>query len=107
MAHNITFRGYVVDTTEKYFIVHMENPQKVKNIIATYGNLDFVPLITGFRCKVKYGYLMNRSRKMGYSVEDAAWVFNTMSKFTVRIRKNEFDGSTSLTFILVNAQFAD
>lgn len=107
MSHIIKFRGYVVDTTEKYFVVQMEDPQKVKNVISTYGNLDFVPLITAYRCKVKYGYLINRSRKMGYNVQDSAWVFDTMSDFTVRIRKNDFDGSTSLTFILTNAQFAE
>jgi hypothetical protein len=60
--HEVTIEGYIYELQKDRFIVMAFNINKLKNIIATYGELNYVPLIDRNGIKVKYGFAIKMAK---------------------------------------------
>lgn len=102
--HQIKIEGYIRanEYDNDKITLNAYNIDTIKNIIATYGNLTFVPFIGGQGIKVKSGKLKSISSIHNKSVADYI-TDNYLGKnvtIIANVRKNKFNNSTSLSLIL-------
>jgi hypothetical protein len=102
MPHIINIEGIINVVQNDKIIVHMYNNKSVKNIIATYGEVDFVPFINDTQVKIKYGSFGTLCKKTARvpSYEIRKYEGKNCI-FTAKIRKNRINGGTSISILLM------
>jgi len=101
MPHIINISGVINEIQQDRIIVHMFNDRSIKNIIANYGDVDFVPFLGKSSIKIKYGNYgakcKKRAREPMYEIKDFK---DKNCILTARIRKNSIKGGTSISILL-------
>lgn len=104
--HEIKIKGYIrtdsVKPNLKHIILNAYNIDKIKNVVATYGEVNFVPFIGKQGVKVKPGDLNAISAIHGMTVDQylADNYMDRNVKIIATIKKNRFKDSTSISLIL-------
>lgn len=105
MPHYISISGVINEIQQDKVIVHMFNCKAIKNIIANYGEVDFVPYLGSTLIKVKYGNYGTRCKKNArepmYEIKDFK---DKNCILKARIRKNSIRGGTSISILLENIE---
>jgi hypothetical protein len=102
--HEIIIEGYICALDGNWLIVIPFDIAKVKNIIATYGELNYVPFLGKDRIKVKPGFAEKRAKMMGVDLTDFLMQFVGQNlEITVSVKKNTFtkDGNKSTSLSLI------
>ena len=97
--HLIKIKGYIAAIEADRMIVNAYNIDKLKNILATYGEVGFVPFIDKIGVKVKYGNLVSLAKIHGKTARDYVAGYEGNVVIRAKIRKNTFGDSTSITLI--------
>ncbi len=110
--HEVTIEGYIYGLQKDRFIVMAFNINKLKNIIATYGELNYVPLIDRNGIKVKYGFAIKMAKTMGMPIGVFMSQYsghNLVIQATVKKNTKMQNGqvSTSLTLTATSITLSD
>lgn len=100
----ITVKGYICELQDDRFVMVMHNSESTRNIIFSYTNMDFVPLVGKDKVKVKYGFANTRSKIMKIPVIDFMTQFlNLNVEVSAVIKKNKFanNGNPSQSLSLI------
>lgn len=97
--HILKIKGYVTLFEDDRMHINAYNIDKLKNALATYGNVDFVPFIDKLGVKVKYGKLASLAKIHGQDVRSYVANYEGNIVIMAKVRKNKFGDSTSITLI--------
>lgn len=100
--HLVKIKGYITSIGEDRMTLNAYNIEKLKHVLASYGEVAFVPFIDKLGVKVKYGKLTALAKIHGKNVRDYVAEYDGNVVVVAKIRKNTFGDSTSITLMCQN-----
>lgn len=101
--HEVTIEGYICEHQRDRFTVMAFNIDKLKNVVATYGDLNYVPFIGRNGVKVKLGFITKMAKSMGLTIDAFMTQYtghNLIIQATVKKNTKVINGQTSTSLTL-------